>query len=362
MADDGTASAGAVPFESRGSRLSLRRLPVAWLDRILPGRPGPFLAVVVAIAIVCWLAGLLLSEDRAAFCASREWQAQPLYFAVHLVVVRLFVTAYAGGYLDGCSALLMPPAEAELRSRRVLGPLGFAAALVLAAPLAVLDVLHVESAQFESATASGRGAVSAADWLLVSMWTVEWIANAYVWVVIVGFLFASMRSLGRHSFRDPVMKVLRERQYRPFLLMSSRGATIVLAFTAASALYVLYAKGETSDYLGLWVTAGLLLAAFVPPWMRLRNRIEALVEAETDRLGRQVEAAIEDPGRRSADPPPARTIEELGERVQLAFSFLRIEHLERLHEDMGRSEAKAVVLRLLAPIATMAWRLARGGG
>jgi hypothetical protein len=311
------------------------------------------------VSVACWLAGLVLADDRARFLASREWQVQPLFLAVHLVVVRLFVTAYAGGYLAGCGALVMPPGEAEKRARFVLGPAGLATALVLAAPLAVLDVLHLRSSAYESAT-SARGVLGAADWLLVSMWIVEWIANAYVWVVIGGFLAASLHAL-HHDFRDPVTKVLRERQYRPFLLMSSRGATIVLAFTAACGLYVLYASGETSDYVGLWVTAGLLLAAFVPPWLRLRSRIAELVRAETDRLGSQVEAVIDDAGVRGGDPPPPRTLEELGDRVHVAFALLRIDHLERLHDDMGKTEAQAVVLRMLAPLATVAWKLVRGG-
>lgn len=322
----------------------------------------PFVAVVAVLAIGSWLAGLLLADDRARFLASREWQAQPFYLAVHLVVLRLFVTAYAGGYLAGCGALATPPDEAERRSRFVLGPAGIAAALLLAAPLCVLDVLHVQSAEYRSATSASPGALGAADWLLVSLWTAEWIATAYIWVVIAGFLAASLRALDKFEFRDPVLKVLQERQYRPFLLMSARGATILLGFTAASGLYVLYASGETSDYIGLWVTAGLLLFGFVPPWMRLRARISALVRVETDRLSRQVEESIQRARAATGeDPAPPRTIEELGDRMQSAFALLRIEQIERLHGDLGRTEVQAVILRLLAPIATVAWRLVRGG-
>jgi hypothetical protein len=358
MTHAGAADANAVPDTEH---LSLRRLPVSWFERIVPEKPGPFLAVVAAICVAVWLAGLLLAEDRATFLASREWQAQPLYLAAHLIVVRLFVTAYAGGFLSGCAPLVMPRGEAERNAARILGPLGLVAALLLAAPLAYLDIRHVTSGRFESATTSIHGAVGAADWLLVAIWTAEWIANAYVWVVIIGFLFAALHAINRHRYRDGVMKVLRERQYRPFLLMSSRGATIVLAFTAASGLYVLYAEGETSDYVGLWVTAGLLLAGFVPPWLRLRTRIAELVRDETSRLGEKVEAAFEDRGDPCADPAPPSTVTELGERVQTMFLFQRIEYLDRLHADMGKIEAQAVLLRLLAPVATIAWRLARGG-
>ena len=37
--------------------------------------------------------------------------------------------------------------------------------------------------------------------------------------------------------------------------------------------------------------------------------------------------------------------------------MLRIQHLERLHRGLGRTEVKAMVVRMLAPAATVAWQL-----
>ena len=37
--------------------------------------------------------------------------------------------------------------------------------------------------------------------------------------------------------------------------------------------------------------------------------------------------------------------------------MLRVAHLERLHQGLGRTEATAVLVRLLAPAATVAWQL-----
>src|SRR5262245_29860159 len=76
------------------NRLSLERAPTAWLDRWLPKHPKPFLAAVAALSAAAWLVALLLADDRGRFLHSRDWQAQPFYLAVHLVVLRLFVTAY----------------------------------------------------------------------------------------------------------------------------------------------------------------------------------------------------------------------------------------------------------------------------
>jgi hypothetical protein len=349
-----------VPHRHRPSRVSLQRLDIAWLDRILPARPGPFVAVVSVVCAALWVAGLLLAESRARFLADPEWQVMPLYLAVHLVIVRLFVSAYAGDFLAGCKALVMDPGEAERRARRVLGPLGFGVALLLAAPLAAMDVMYIHTPAYVSAVSPKDGPLGAADWLLAAIWILEWIANTYVWVVIVGFLDATMHALGKHPFRDGVVRILRERQYRPFLLMSAHGATIVLLFAAASVLYLLYASGDLSDYVGLAATVGLLLAGFVPPWIRLRSKIAALVHAETERLGRGAEMEIAHEAGPRGELPVPRTVEALGEQMHVVVAFLRVEHLERLFADLGKMEAQAVFVRLLAPIATIVWRFTRG--
>jgi hypothetical protein len=49
----------------------------------------------------------------------------------------------------------------------------------------------------------------------------------------------------------------------------------------------------------------------------------------------------------------------VGARVDVVLSILRLEHLRRLHEGLGKLEAQAVVLRLLAPAVTVGWRVVR---
>jgi len=335
--------------------LTLARGPIPGLDRVLPGRTGPFLAVVLSVAGAFWLAGWALALERGRLLASREWLVQPLHLAVHLALLRLFVSAYATNFVAGCAYLDVDPAATTRHARAVLGVRGIVAACLAAAPFVVMDVGYLSEEEYLTSEVLGpAGTLGAADWLMLVCWTIEWVINAYVWVLIAGFLWATMRVIKRHKFRDPVERVLRERQYRPFLMMNAQGASLTLVFAMASAGYVWVARGYASDYIGLWVTGGLVLVAFVPPWMTLKSSIGAVVDAEARRLGESLErgaAALEAEGMR-----PATSLTEVGARVDLTLAILRIEHLRRLHEELGKSEAQAVVLRLLVPALTGAWK------
>jgi hypothetical protein len=347
-------------IEEPESLLSLERAEEAWLDRLLPAKPRPFLAVALGVPIAVWVAALVLAPDRGRFLASREWQAQPLYLAAHVVFVRLFVTSYLRNFLAATSYLEMPQGEARRRAHRVLGPIGFLLALAVAAPLAAADVEYLRGKEWMgSADFQGvEGRLGAVDVLLGAMWTAEWILNAYVWVLVVGFLWLSMRVLRRHPWKADLETVLHERHYRPFLMMSAQGASVVLGFTIATAAYIAYTHGETTDYVGLWTTGGLLVFGFVPPWLRLKNDLARRMRADVHRLRSSVIDARR-ARRRVDDESPPTTTEELGVRLDVVLALLEVDHLERLYRDVGRSEGQAILLRLLAPLSTVVWRFLR---
>jgi hypothetical protein len=349
-------------FEEPEARLSLELESEAWLDRVLPARRGPFLAVAVGVPVACWVAGLLLAPDRSRFLASREWQAQPLYFAVHLVVVRLFVTSYVRNFTAGTAHLQVDPAEVRRRMHRVLGPIGFAVALALAAPLAWADLHYVSGREFaQTADFQGvEGRLGAADHVLGALWTLEWVLNAYVWVLLVGFLWLTMRVLRERPWKADLETILHERHYRPFLLMSAQGASVVLVFSIATAAYIAYTRGETTDYVGLWVTGALLVTGFVPPWMRLKADLARRMRAEVHRLRSEVIEARRRHDRLDDRRAPT-TPEEIGARLDVVTALLEVDHVERLYRDLGKSEGQAVLLRLLAPLSTVAWRVIRPG-
>jgi hypothetical protein len=347
--------------KNASSRLSLERTTYTLVDSWLPSQPRAYLFAVAAISAACWLAGFLLAADKARFVASLDWQAQPVFIAAHLIMLRLFVTNYTRGFLAGCEFLTIPPDEARRRVTRALGPRGGLLALLFAAWFVFDDLRYLFGGEYvggDEAQGAG-GAIGLADWLTGAIWTAEWIINAYVWVLILAFLALTMRVLKQYTFREPVDVVLAQRHYRPFLVLSAHGATIVLLFSIVAALYVWRVQGETTDYVGLWIMAGLLIVGFVPPWMRLKNGIARLARVEADRLNREI---ID--GWRTLDggeAPDSKSTEGLAARVGLLISMARAGHLERLYRDLGRSEGQAVLIRLIAPLTTAVWRVFRPG-
>ena len=96
---------------------------------------------------------------------------------------------------------------------------------------------------------------------------------------------------------------------------------------------------------------------FVPAWARLKGSLGDVVAQETRRLDDDIaagEAALDGEGRALA-----RTIPDLAREVRVMRSILRVEHLQRLHGELGKSEAQAVVLRLVAPVLTILYRFVK---
>jgi hypothetical protein len=343
------------------AHLSLEGGQGGFIDRWLPRRPLPFVAAAIALPLVVWVVALLLAPDRGRFLQSRDWLAQPLYFTVHLVVLRQFVAIYTRHFAAGLEQLV-PAATADATPRidRLLGARGFLIALVIAVPFVYMDIVHVSGREFLSG-GDAQGSIdhpAASDRLLLLLWTLQWVINGYTWVLLVGFATLTIRTIERHEFRASLEVVLHERQYRPFLLMSAQGATIMVGYTVATAAYVFLARGQPQDWIRLWVTAGLLLVSFVPPWVRWKARVARRVREESHRRAELVFATR----RRVAevdDGTDKVTNEELGARVDVVLAILEMEHLERLYRDLGRSEGQAILLRLLAPLSTVVLKVLR---
>jgi hypothetical protein len=328
---------------------SLDDLPVAWIDRLLPRHPKAFMMVVVGVACGVWLLAFGVASNRSAFLMSREWQIQPLFLAGHLVTLRLFVTCYSRNYLRGAQYLDMSTASATKLALNVLGPWGGLAALALAAPFCFLDIASLK--EYCLVPDAGVGFV---DVIQAGVWCVEWAINAYIWVILVGFALLLTWTIRNQMFRDPLQTVIQLKQYRPFLLMSVQGSTTLVFFGALYGLYVWYADGDISDFIGLGVTMVLLLVCFVPPWLLLRQRLEKELKRQQEVLSRQL-LHVQEESHSSASDASA----DLRQRLDEAIAMLRITQLDRLQQELGRAEGRAVVMRLLIPLSTVLMKVLR---
>lgn len=327
---------------------STRAVP-AWASR--RGRPA-FLATVALVAVTLWLTAALLAPDLQRFLASPEWHAQPAYLFAHAATVRIFASLLAQNHLAGAAHLNVDGATITTRVRYLLSTVMPFGALFLATPFILMDLRFFLSADYPKL--SGSTVATVADWIMFAIWCLEWLLNAMVWVMLIGFVRLNVQALTRYAFRAPIHAVVAQRHYRPFLRMSAQGATVLFMFSLATAFYILYAGGTLSDYLGLVITIVLLPACFVPPWIVVRRKVNDLVTAESDALHAVV---IGLPSQTPGSDPRPTAERDLADAV----AMIRLMHLERLHDSVGRREAAAVMLRLVAPAATIGWQIWQNG-
>lgn len=345
---DATSASSLTSTDDRLRTVSLEGEGEALVDRWLPRRPGRFMVVVILLAVGCWALGLVLATDARAFVVSREWQIQPLYLAIHLVTVRLFATAFVRSFLAGIHHLDIAEAAARHRMWLVLGPVGALAAAAAAAPFCLYDYRYLTEG-------GGEGVGPAADWLLFAMWCAEWLLMAFIWVMVAGYMLLTHWAVSKHRFRALIEVVLHDRLYRPFLHMSVQGATIVLGFWIVNILYVWYSGGELSDYAGAAVTLVLVVVGFLPPLLQLRAKVSGAVGEEMASLRRRLDRLLTRAAPAAAGAAPAATTRDLEDRLDEAIVMLRISYLEKLHAQLGQSEAMDIVVKLLVPITTVAW-------
>lgn len=153
-------------------------------------------------------------------------------------------------------------------------------------PFCALDYRYLMSDRYEKL--GEDQALHAIDYLMWGIWCAEWLLNAMSWVALAEFLVMSYRALRSHSLREPIATVVQNRLYRPYLQMSSQGASIVLGFACVTGLYIWYAGGAASDFLGLVVAGVLLVVGFVPSWLLLNVKVKRTVSEEIETLRRSV--------------------------------------------------------------------------
>ena len=319
---------------------------LAPIDHVLPRRHGRFLSLVLVIAIGCWLLGFALAPNKAHFLASPEWLFQPFYIAAHFIFLRMFVNVYTRNFAAGVKHLDVPITEGVRGVRFILGLPGATIAALIAVPFCAFDFNYLFTDRYAR---MGRDEiVRAIDFVMWGIWCLEWFLNALIWVVLVGFLYKNTIAIRSYAFRAPIDQVLHEKHYRPFLEMSSQGATMVLGFSICTVIYLWFTGGELTDYLGLAITGTLLVIGFVPPWMLLNAKVDHAVRSENEMLRERL--------MRSGQP--AATLEE---RLDEALALLRLSHLESLYGNLGQTEAKAIMVRLMAPALTIGWQIAQNG-
>lgn len=325
------------------------------IERLIPRRGPVGILFALVLALATWALGHAMAPDRKGFLAAPEWQVQPFYLIVHLVTLGSFVRIFASNFRVGLRNLDAPAEVLALWVRKILGWRGLLAAVVVAAPFAAADFRYLSSSRYEPLAGPGTP-LAAVDYLMWGIWTFEWVISSFIWVVLVGFLFKNNEVIRRYRFKDPIEIVVHDRKYRPFLRMSAEGASVVLAFGAVMVFYIWYAGGEASDYLGLAITAILLIVGFLVPWLQLRSKVKRDVQGERHALEKAVASVARFEAGAALSPDRPVDLASLQYRLDSALVLLRLQHLSQLHVDLGAHEARALLIRIAAPVLTIAWQ------
>lgn len=328
---------------------------VAPIERLIPRRGPIGILLALVLALATWSLGHALSPDRKAFLASPEWQVQPFYLIVHLVTLGSFVRIFASNFRVGLRNLDAPSEQLAGWVRKILGWRGMVISVLVAMPFAYADYRYLTSDRYVPMAGPGNG-LRGIDYLMCAIWTFEWLLNALIWVVLTGFLFKNSEVITSYRFKDPIEVVVHDKKYRPFLRMSAEGASVVLAFGIAHAFYIWYAGGEASDYLGLAITALLLMVGFLVPWLLLRQKVKRAVEGERHALERAVASVARFEAGTALAPDKPVDLASLQYKLDSALVLLRLQHLSQLHVDLGAHEARALLIRISAPLLTIAWQ------
>ncbi|CAN0379543.1 unnamed protein product, partial [Phaeothamnion confervicola] len=160
----------------------------------------------------------MLAPDTQRFLTSTEWWFQPFYIATHLVALRLFINVFTRNFAAGVSHLDVARPLAMRGIKPILGIRGAALAALIALPFSALDFNYLFTPRYQRM--GGDEIVRAGDYLMWGVWTLEWFINAFIWVLLIGFMFKNLTTIRRYPFRNPIHVVLEDKLYRAFLQMS----------------------------------------------------------------------------------------------------------------------------------------------
>ena len=201
---------------------------------------------------------------------------QPFYIAAHLVALRLFINVFTRNYAAGVAHLEVSRDAGAARRAHDPGRLWRAGRRADRVAVLLSSISTTCSAD-RYARMGQDDIVRGVDYLMWGIWCLEWFINAFIWVLLIGFMVKNCLTIRSHPFRAPIHVVLHDKLYRPFLQMSAQGSTVVLGFSCVTVLYLVYTGGELTDYLGLGITVALLVFGFVPPWLMLRAKVDRAV-------------------------------------------------------------------------------------
>ena len=322
-----------------------------WIHRWLPSNTLYAVPIFLGIGLISWFMAFLLAGDRWALLLSKEWHMQPAYLAGHFFTAWMFVLPFTRLFHRALVAMEGPKEDILEMAKVILGKWGMLGATFLSIPFQIMLLVGYLNGTYIEFYLDPEAGVRLVDYWMMLLWALEWWVNGYIWFILIGFIALTIRAMIQCNFKGQIEEILIREKYKPFLLLIVQGSSSCLFFCLITTLYVWYADGETADYIGLGVTVGLLVFGFTPPWLMLRQKLDRMIAERHQEIGNRL-VDLESTPIGKDTLPDTIAIQE--------FSLItRINYLDRLQVELGQKEGRSVILRLLIPLATVAWNFIR---
>ncbi|MCC6572999.1 MAG: hypothetical protein IT462_04325 [Planctomycetes bacterium] len=339
------------------------------LDQFMPGGVVPYFVTSFLICTAAWAAGLALRIIEIGgdwvlaadgYLRSREWQLQPLLLFVHLVCLRLFKSIYSRHFELAFKHMDVPRAELDKASRWFFGFRVNLAALAIAAPfIAYRAIVYFPSDRL--LVDYGLASRGPEAYLLLGLWSVEWLMfGYYAWLIVTGAILMQ-RILRRYDFRDSVDLVLADRHYRPLFAVTTRSTTLVVFFGLIQTAYIAYTAATWGEYAGLIALAVAVVFSFSMTWGAVRGELGGLVRGAVQSLEQSYRASREKLGGMADVAGIEDDIKRVQVQLKMQLALQQLDYLVTKYESVGRRELMGLVFRALSPVGSVLARVIRWG-
>lgn len=352
-----------------------------WLDRLFPGSVARYFLTAFIVCTAVWLIALTLRltwvridtfwEDVWLFIKDRQWQLQPLLLLVHFVCLRLFKGIYSRNFDKAFQHLDVHKGELNDYKKWFLGARVNFLALAVGAPFIIWEWVQFATIEkfYDRVYDPDSPYVQAIDttvrnpeaYLLLLLWSVEWLMFGYYCYLMVSGAFVVRGILKKHDFKDSVDLVLTERQYRPLFNVTAQAGSLVFIFGLFHAGYMLYTKNMDTDIAGLILLVLLLGLAFSMTWSAVRGELKGKVLAALEDLEGSYRTAREKLGEMHDVPGIEDDIQRIQVQLKMQLALQQLDYLQTKYESLGRKEFLGLVFKMLAPVGSVMARVIRWG-
>lgn len=352
-----------------------------WIDRALPRSPAGLIAAAVIVPAVWFAIGLAITDDRSAYIATPDVKYQLWFLALHIIVVRMVASLWMRGLVPAMTALHVDPAQVARVEAGAVGTWANLGAILAGGYFIARDTYMAFHAG-----PSGLNAFDDPDmWgftalghqirtLMLIAWHLEWVMFGYLLALQIWALYAVTRAFRRTDFTPHLATILVRDEYRGFLALMSKTATLSLVFALGNLGFialtgelfpreVVHIAGvgdvleQMSDVLSITLLFVVIIAATFTYLIALRRALTRAVNHSFGAIGDAALELIAQPVALTGDDRADAA--ELRRHLDAHSAIVRAVAFQREIDQIGGRFARAVLAKAAPAMGAAAKRVAK---